>query len=280
MHDILMITHNRPGYTRLALHRLLESCDGEMRVWLWHNGDHQETLSVVREFATDPAVHQLHVSDENRMLREPTNWFWQHADGEYLSKVDDDCLLPDDWGATMRRALDAAPELGIAACWRFYDEDIDEALVRKKLVNLPGEQSFMTHAHVQGSGYVMKRAVLEALGGLRDDESFTGWCHRAGAAGWMVGHPYPFVHEEHMDDARSPFYAYQTDEEFLENMPLSAKRFGVRSLDEWRRRSVWLARQSLQDRRGGASHLGWRGRVHRGLARVQTLIRGAEPWRS
>ena len=279
LHDVLMITYNRPTYTRLALRRLLDSCDSRMRVWLWHNGDHQDTLSVVRECSAHPAVHRFHVSEDNQFLTGPTNWFWQHADGQYLSKVDDDCLLPDGWGERLRRALDAAPELGVAGCWRFYEEDLDQSLVEKKLVNLPDGQRLMTHAHVQGSGYVMKRAVVESNGGLRERESFTRWCHRASGAGWLIGFPYPFVHEEHMDDARSTYYAYRTDEEFLANMPLSARRFGVRSLEEWRRRSAWIARQALEDRRPGYRHLGWRGRIDRGVDRLRTIMRRTEPWR-
>ena len=51
-----MVTYNRPDYTRLALTRLLETCDERMSVWLWHNGDHQPTLAVTRELSAHPAV--------------------------------------------------------------------------------------------------------------------------------------------------------------------------------------------------------------------------------
>ncbi len=87
--DILMITHNRPDYTRLALRRLLDSCDETMRVWLWHNGDHAPTLEAVRGFAEHPRVHRFHVSPANKKLREPTNWVLAEGDGEYFAKVDD-----------------------------------------------------------------------------------------------------------------------------------------------------------------------------------------------
>lgn len=93
--DILMITHNRPEYTRLALSRLLHTCDETMRVWIWHNGLHQETLDVVRTLRDHRHVFKFYHSPQNVKLREPTNWLWKHARGEYLSKVGDNCLLPD-----------------------------------------------------------------------------------------------------------------------------------------------------------------------------------------
>jgi len=36
--DILMITHQRPIYAKMALSRLLDTCGGDesVRVWVWH----------------------------------------------------------------------------------------------------------------------------------------------------------------------------------------------------------------------------------------------------
>ena len=48
--DILMITYNRPEYTRLSLERLLATCDESMRVWVWHNGTDEETLPEYLQF--------------------------------------------------------------------------------------------------------------------------------------------------------------------------------------------------------------------------------------
>lgn len=268
-HDILMITYNRPYFTRLALEQLLATCDEYMRVWLWHNGTHTETVEVVRRFQGHPSVHYFHVCRENKKLREPTNWFWANADGPYLTKVDDDCLLPEGWGRTLRQAHDDAPSLGLAACWRFYDEDYMPDQVERKIKNLPGGHRLMTHHHVQGSGYVMKKPVFEDCGPMRESESFTRYCQRAAARGWDVGWYYPFVHEEHMDDARSLYYPYRTDEEFLEKRPLTAIHNGVVSLQEWRARSRWQARNLQEDTSRAREHIGWRGMVNRLWGRLQ-----------
>lgn len=267
MHEILMITYKRAAFTRMALARLLESCDPEMRVWVWHNGDHAETLEVVRSFQGHPRFHKLHISPENVKLRAPTNWFWANAEGEYLSKVDDDCLLPDGWGATLRSAHAAEPKLGVIGCWRFYDEDFMPEVAAKKIRALAGGHRIMTHGFVQGSGHVLKREVYRQLGPIREGESFTGYCIRAAFHGWINGWYFPFIHEDHMDDARSPHYPIKTEEEFQRNLSLSQINFGVKSLADWQRFGRVLARHLQHDIIDPRDHFGWRGWLKRATGR-------------
>lgn len=257
IHDILMITHQRPHYTRLSLDRLLQTCGDNMRVWVWHNGVDRETLEVVRGFESHPSFHRLVVSPENKCLREPTNWFWSESDGEYLTKIDDDCLISDGWAETLIAAHRAARQLGIIGCWRFYDQDFDEALARRKIREFEGHR-LMLNCWVQGSGYVMKRALVEDLGPIQPDETFTDYGLRAALRGWINGWYYPFIHEEHMDDARSPFYLHKTEEEFLENLPLTARNQGIRSIEEWRDVSRRLARSLQKASPDPRNYIGWR----------------------
>lgn len=231
--DILMITYNRPHYTRLALTRLLETCDESMRVWLWHNGDHAETLAVAKELSTHPRVHRFHHSPENKRLREPTNWLFANADGAYVSKVDDDCLLPDGWADRLRDAHEAEPRFGVIGCWRFLPEDFDPALSEKKLASFAAGHRLLRNLWVEGSGYVAKRACVEACGPIRPRESFSSWCIRAAKAGFVNGWYYPFIWQEHMDDPRVPHTALKSDADLAGNLPLSAVNRGVRTLAQW-----------------------------------------------
>src|SRR5687768_244136 len=201
--DILMITYNRASYTRLALTRLLETCDDRMRVWLWHNGDHLETLGVVKELSSHPRVHRFHHSVENRKLREPTNWCWSESNGEFLSKVDDDCLMPDGWADTLRRAHADVPEFGILGCWRFPDEDFVADVASRKIIAFNGHR-VMRNCWIEGSGYLMKRACVQKHGLLAADQSFTQYGMALARAGWVHGWYFPFLYQEHMDDPRSP----------------------------------------------------------------------------
>src|SRR3954469_14972939 len=95
--DILMLVHDRPRFTRLALERLLATCDGSMRVWIWQNGEDAAPAAVVDTFADHPAVHRVHRSPRNTGIHgqwEPIDWLLSESTGAYVSKVDDDCLVP------------------------------------------------------------------------------------------------------------------------------------------------------------------------------------------
>ena len=133
----------------------------------------------------------------------------------------------------------------------------------------------MVHGFVQGSGYVMKRAVYLKLGPLRKRESFTGYCIRAAYRGWTNGWLYPFIHQDHMDDARSPHFPYRTETQFLENLSLSKKQFSVATLAEAKEFSQALARRLQTDVIDPSSYFGWRGFMRR-LKRKFKISNGVE----
>ncbi len=281
MHDILMITYNRATYTKLALESLLNSCDSYMRVWVWHNGDDEETLKVVKSFQDHPNFHRLKHSSKNLRLNPPTNWFWEESDGEYLTKVDDDCLLPEGWGASLRELHEENPDLGIVGCWRFYDEDFYPKLASKKMIQLRCLNQLMSNPWVQGSGYVMKRKCLEDNGGkLGENESFPAFCIRAALKGWKNGWAYPFIHEEHMDDPRSPYCLLKSDEDFMAQRPLSAINDNVVTLSDWAKRVRFMAKIVQKASSDPKQHTGWRRRLHNVIRRTKIQLGVEETWRS
>ncbi|MGA3565163.1 glycosyltransferase family 2 protein [Melissospora conviva] len=278
MIDILMITHNRPEYVRLALPHLLESCPPQARVWLWHNGTDEETLRAVLAHRDHPRLHRFHHSPVNTGLRTPTNWLWQEATGAYLGKVDDDCLPDPAWLRVLPAAHADNPRFGVIGCWRFPDSDVDPELVAKKLADYPGGHRLMRNHWIQGSGYLVKREVLDQLGPLRPDESFTGWCLRAARAGWVNGWYHPFLHEEHMDDPRSPHTIYRTDADLLARLPLSARNTGCRTVADWTdqmRHAALVVQRAPLDLR---AYEGWRWRVRNIGRRIRLGIGARAPW--
>jgi len=232
--DILMITYNRAAYARRSLACLLESCDDSGRIWIWQNGSDPETMEVVHGFRHHPRVYRFHHSKENRKLRDPTNWLLSEADGEYVSKVDDDCLVPENWLNVLRRAHKDEPQLGAIGCWRFMPEDFRPALAERKIKEFRGGHKILTHPWVEGSGFLMKRECVKKVGLLREKESgITGYLTRVALAGWTNGWYYPFLWQEHMDDPRAPHTLIRTDDDLQRYLPLSAKNFGANSVEAW-----------------------------------------------
>ncbi|HZL05322.1 MAG TPA: glycosyltransferase family A protein [Coriobacteriia bacterium] len=275
--DILMITYERPQYVALSLPRLLESCDDDAGVFLWHNGNDQETLATVSSYAEDPRVRAFHHSPENVGLRAPTNWLWEQSTADFVSKVDDDCLVDPQWLATLRATHADSPEVGVAGSWRFYDEDFDERALRK-VITLANGRRLMRHPWVQGSGYLAKRTMVEQVGLLGDGQSFTQWCLAGARRGWVNGWAFPFVHEEHMDDPRSPFTIYTDDEAFRRWLPLSARATGVQTVADWTdqmRRSARILQTWSPDPR---QYSGWRQRARQVRRRVERMLTGRQKW--
>ncbi len=269
--DILMITYKRPHYTRLALTRLLETCDENMRVWIWHNGDHAETLAVVREFEHHPRVHRVHHCPENLRLRAPTNWLYTESKGDFVTKVDDDCLMPDGWAQTLRSAMADEPRFGVLGCWRFQEEDFVPELANQKIQSF-GRHSVLRNLWVEGSGYLMRRACVQACGPIGEKESFWGYCLRVSEAGYINGWYWPPLRQPHLDDPREPLSAIKTDADLAANLPLSAIRSGVRTRDGWIAQLHRSARDVQAASLNLRVHRGWRRRAGQLFRKAQQLV--------
>lgn len=228
--DVLMITYNRASYTRRALSELLKRSVPTTRVWVWHNGDDAETLDVVHGFR--PQLFRFHHSRENVRLTKPTNWLFENATGEYLSKVDDDCIVPEQWDVKLSRAHADEPRLGVVGCWRFPEEDFVPELAKRKIMSFTGGHQLLVNMWVEGSGYLMKRACVDKLGSLQG-KSFYDYCIRIGRAGWVNGWLYPFLYQEHMDDPRAEHSELRSDADLARHLPLSAQKNGVQTIDAW-----------------------------------------------
>ncbi len=268
--DLLMVTHARPHYTRLSLPRMLESCDDTMRVWVWHNGTHAETLQVVRANLDHPRLHRFHHSSSNQLLREPINWFFRNAQGGLLGFLNDDCLVSDGWADKLRKAHQDVAQFGVIACWHFPVEDYLPELAQKKTHRFACGHQLMVNPWVQGSGVIMKRECVEALGALpARDKGFTRYCIRIAAAGWINGWCVPLVPIDHMDDPRSPHTMLKTDADLERHLPLSAWMRGTRTIEAWTahlRKSARVVQESPIDPR---LYLGVRKRIRRFWTRMK-----------
>jgi hypothetical protein len=263
--DVLMVTHSRPVFAQRALERLLETCDEEMRVWLWHNGGQQDALEVARSFLDHPQVHRFHhsvVNTGHRGLWQPINWVLAEGSGVYFSKVDDDCLVPDGWADVLRRAHEDVPTLGVIGCWRFRPEDFRPALAGERIAGFGGHR-ILRNCWIEGSGFLMKRSCVETTGPLRPRMSFSSYCIHLAAAGWINGWYYPFLYQEHMDDPRSPLWLPQAVSSTNHGSRRSAATLSARAQEQrvWiiRARAFYVQRSRLDSR----WYMGWRARLRR-----------------
>lgn len=273
-----MITYRSAGYLHLSLPRLLDTLGEEDRVWLWHNGDDEATLEALRPWRDDPRVHRFHHSRQNVRLREPTNWLWQESTARFVSKVDDDCRVSPVWLDTFAAAIDANPSFGAVGSWRHPESDFVPTVAQQKIQTFAGGHQLMRNLWVQGSGYLMPRALTGRAGGLREKESFTGFCIRLADYGAVNGFYYPFVPEDHMDDPRSAHTLIRTDSDLQDRMPLSAQANGVTTVAAWTaqlERSARILQAASLDPR---QYRGWRKRVKSARKRTERLMGRPSRW--
>lgn len=271
--DILMITHNRPEYTRLSLKRLLDTCNDNSRVWVWHNGTHEDTLEVVKSMQGHPNFHRFYHSIENKKLIDPTNWLWSNAKGDYLSKVDDDCLLPYGWLETLQKAHEDNPQFGVISCWHFFEEDFVPELANKKINTFSGGHQVMQNCWVGGSGYMMRKECVNTAGALSISDSFTRFCIRLARKGFVNGWYYPFLYQEHFDDPRSKHSRIKTDADISLYAPLSAIRNGVTTVHGWQTRLKNSARLVQKAPYDPKYYSGWRKKTHQMLLNARKHFR-------
>ena len=270
--DVVMVTHRSAGYVDLSLPRLLDTLGPDDRVWLWHNGDDEATIEALRTYRDDSRVARYHHSRDNVLLREPTNWLWSSSNARFVSKVDDDCRVSVGWLDTLVAAHDANPGFGVIGSWRHHDDEFRADLARRKIQEFDGGHSLLRNLWVQGSGYLVRRALVAEHGPLQPTETFTAFCIRLARAGAINGYYYPFLHEDHMDDPRSPNTLIRDDRDLLDRMPLSARRHGVTTVEEWdaqlRRSALILQTASLDPRQ----YAGWRYRAILLRRRARRLV--------
>lgn len=230
---ILMITHDRPLYARLSLARLTETVPANARITVWDNASSEDTLAVLRSFERHPSVERVVYNRTNDKLWGPTNWFWKNSkDADLLSKIDDDCLMPVRWVEKLQDAHRDIPQAGVLGCWRFMPEDLNITKASRK-IHAFGPHMVLRNCWIEGSGYLLKRKLIDEIGLLRPKETFTTWCLRAAARGYINGWYYPFMYQEHMDDPRAEHTGIKTDEDLVKLLPLSAAQSGIRTKDDW-----------------------------------------------
>ena len=277
--DVLLITHTRADYLELTLPQLLQTLPANTRLWVWQNQEDPAVSAVIARHREHPRFHVHHVSHRNEAIKGPTRWFWSHAEGDLVGKVDDDCLVPDGWIERFEQAHRDAPELGIVACWHFQPEDLFDGSVERRATALPGGHTILRNCWVGGSAYLMKRECVAPLP-ADEDRSFTGVCIDIAAAGYVVGWYHPLYVQDHMDDPRSPNTMLRTDADLLERMPLSVSRVPEMTIASWQEmildsaRIVQTASLDPRDHRGmRAKARRWTTKGRQQLHRVSADVR-------
>jgi len=274
--EVLIVGYNRPEHLKKSLSSLLENAENQnLLVRIWQNGTHSETCKVIKEFQSHPSISEIHWSKENVKLREPTNWLIKNSKADFIGKVDDDCLLPNDWASQLinihNNILESGYNPGMLGCWRFQDEDFRPDLAEKKIQTF-NKIKILRNPWVEGSGFLMPKNLTIELGEIRKNETFTKYCIRAAKRGYINGWVYPFIHQIHMDDPRAKISMIKNQEEFEKYIPLSAINFGAKNIDDWdqqlRKSAITVQEAPYDPKYYGV----WRSRIRRKILSFKQIL--------
>lgn len=270
MIDLAFICYNRVEYTRLALQSILDDPSQSFRLTIWDNASSDGTREYLRSLS-DPRIEDLVLSDENVGQVQAVNTVFERTDGELLGKLDNDCIMTPGWADTLKQAHEDIPELGVVACWHFFEDDFDEERARHKIQTF-GRHRILRHPWTCGTGLLFKRETYRELGPIVGPGT-TGYWTRMAQAGYVNGFYYPLIYQEHMDDPKSEHSVLKSEEAFQEaksvTFTLNLNETGTASLKNFMERRERIISNLLDDPWDVKHYVGWR-KTLKGLKRRLT----------
>lgn len=210
--ELVFITYNRLEYTKLALERILADPSEAFDLTIWDNASTDGTAAYLKSEVSDPRIRDIHLSDTNIGQTEAVNTIWSRSKADLLGKLDNDCLMTPGWTRTLAQAHADIDELGVVACWHFFEDDFDAQRAAAKIQTF-GRHRIFRHPWTCGTGLLVKNDTYRRLGPIQSKAMTHYWLTMA-AAGYVNGFYYPLVYQEHMDDPKSQYARIQNETDF------------------------------------------------------------------
>ena len=160
---IMMITWDRLEYTKQAIKALLENTIYPFKLWIWDNGSTDGTVEYLRDIYDERI--QVIFSHENVGLIPPMNEFFDwYKDAEYVSKVDNDTIVPRGWLTKLKNVMDSLPLFVIQSAHYlglpYKLENNQEFYNQLAKVEFEGENLYL-FPHVSGTGVLIRRKHID-----------------------------------------------------------------------------------------------------------------------
>ncbi len=171
--SIIIPVYNRIDEVRDLLDSLSRQTDKDFEVVIVEDGSSQRCDGVVAQFADRIDVKYFYKDNEGRSIAR--NYGMEHATGEYFLFFDSDCVIPEQYIATLRNALKANP----VDCFGGPDAAHSSFSDTQKAINY-SMTSFLTTGGIRGGKVQLEkfvprtfnmgfsRRVWEKVGGFRE----------------------------------------------------------------------------------------------------------------
>ena len=267
MIELAFVSYNRLDYTRRSLESVLADPSQRFRLSIWDNASTDGTREYL-EKVSDPRIVDVNLSDENVGQVEAVNTIWKRSDAELLGKLDNDCIMTPGWADQLEQAHHDIPELGVVACWHFFDDDFDEQRASHKIQTF-GAHRILRHPWTCGTGLLIKSSTYRELGPIVGPGT-TGYWIKMAQAGYVNGFYYPLIFQEHMDDPKSEYSVLKTEAAYQAaksvTFSLNLPEQGTDTLDDFMERRDRILSNILDEPWQVEHYVGWRKKL-RGMFR-------------
>ena len=172
--SIVLATHNRPGWLRIAMDSVLEQDYPDLELLVMDDGSTDETPALLREYELRHSPERFRFSRHENMGQARTlNRGYELARGEILGYLSDDDLLAP--GAVSRLVSEFRDPEIVAAFPGYRVIDAEGELVDTiRPIEYSPARAFRMMDTVIGPGCLARREPLESTGGWDPDLRFMG----------------------------------------------------------------------------------------------------------
>ena len=160
---IMMITWNRLEYTKQAINAILKNTIHPFTLWIWDNGSTDGTIQYLKNIE-DKRVSVI-FSPENEGLVPPMNHFFDwYRKAKYVSKVDNDTIVPKGWLTRLKHVMDNLPLFVIQSDHYlglpYKLKDNQQFYNELEKLEFEGENLYL-FPHVSGTGVLIRRKHID-----------------------------------------------------------------------------------------------------------------------
>jgi glycosyltransferase involved in cell wall biosynthesis len=182
---IIIITYNRPEYTRQTLDSLTETSPPDTKYIIWDNNSDNLTKAMLSEWQQKNPSNII-FSKENIGWGKAINESLKLVNSEYVLLSNNDVVYKKGWYEECIRLYEKYPKIGILGVWKHIahgvKQDLGDILIKD---DMPGCGWFMKKSILDEIGPIWEHGPCSTKGGNGEDSNYAGRVKEKGY--WVCG---------------------------------------------------------------------------------------------
>lgn len=168
--SVLMGVYNCADTVTDAIQCITDQTYTDWELIICDDGSTDNTYDIVNSLAKQEHRIVLIRNEKNKGLAPTLNHCLKYARGEYTARMDGDDVCTSDRFEKELAVLESNPEIAVVSCFmNFFDEDGIYGI--SQYDTYPRKKDLIKHSPFCHAGCMMRKSVLEILGGYSENES-------------------------------------------------------------------------------------------------------------